>query len=312
MATVLASTKGMSRQDWLQARRRGIGGSDAAAIAGLNPWKSALAVYLEKIGELQEDTQSEAAYWGATLEDVVAREFTRRTGLKVHRRHAILQHPQYTFMIANVDRFVLDPERGRGVLECKTTGAHNARDWDEGRIPDQYMIQVQHYLAVTGLQYGYVAVLIGGQRYQHYLVERDERLIQYLIQIEAAFWELVEKRTPPPVDGSQAATDILNLLYPAKETQPTEMTMPPTALDLIEEYEQAKAELEEAKARADAAANKLKAMLGEFESGRVGDRRVIWKPVTQNRVDTKALKVKYPAIYAEVVKETTYRRFEVK
>jgi putative phage-type endonuclease len=312
MASVLTATNDMSRNEWLKARRRGIGGSDAAAIAGLSPWKSPLAVYLEKIGELQDDMQSEAAYWGTTLEDVVAKEFAQRTGLKIHRRNAMLQHQKYPYMLANIDRYVLDPDRGRGVLECKTTSAYNAKAWDGDKIPDHYMIQVQHYLAVTGLQYGYIAVLIGGQRFLHQLVERNEEIIQYLTQIEGEFWKLVESRTPPPVDGSQAATDLLDMLYPADEAKPEQMMMPPTAMNLIAEYEQAKAEAKAASERADEAANKLKAILGEYEIGIADDREIRWKQITSNRVDPKSLKAKYPAIYAEMVKESHYRKFEVR
>lgn len=309
---VLVSTRDMSREEWLAWRRRGIGGSDAAAIWGLHPYKSALQVYLEKIGEITEEEAGEAAYWGTVLEDVVAREFSLRTGLKVQRRNAILAHPQYPWMIANVDRFVLDPQRGRGVLECKTASAYRADEWEGDRIPDHYAIQVHHYLTVTGLSYGYIAVLVGGNRFRYKLIERDEEICRMLIEREREFWQLVESRTPPPLDGSPAASDLLDLLYPAESTRPQEITLPPTALDLIAEYEAAKAEAKAAATRAEEAANKLKAMLGEFESGAVGDRRVIWKTITSERLDTKAFKAEHPDLAARYLKPTTYRRFEVK
>lgn len=314
MAQVLASTKDMSREEWLKARRQGIGGSDAAAIAGLHPYKTAIQVYLEKIGEIGEEEAGEAAYWGTKLEDVVAEEFSTRTGFKVSRRNAILQHPEHKFMLANIDRFFMHPERGRGVLECKTASAYKAGEWEGDKIPDHYVIQVQHYLAVTGLQFGAIAVLVGGNRFLYKLVERDEEIIRYLIQIESSFWQMVEARTPPPLDGSKAATDLLDMLYPVEQVKAEQppIELPPAAYDLIAAYEQAKAEEKAASERKEAAANQLKALLGDYEIGIVGDRRVIWKTIESERLDTKAFKAAHPDIAAKFIKPSNYRRFEVK
>lgn len=310
-AEILARTTGLSRQEWLRLRAQGIGGSDAAAIAGLNPWKSPMGVYLEKVGEIKDDDEpSEAAYWGSTLEEVVAREFTRRTGLKVRRRNAILRSSKHPFMLANVDRLVVGDQVP---LECKTAGARAAADWDDGRVPDYYMIQLQHYLAVTGAPYGYIAVLIGGQRFLYQRIERDDELIQYLVQIERNFWENhVIPRVPPPVDGTEASADLMDMLYPPDRVQQREIQLPPDAEALIALYEAAKAEEKAAAERRQEAENKLKALLGEHERGVVGNRVVRWPVITSTRVDTKRLKAEFPDVYAAVAKETTYRRFEVK
>ncbi|HHW14817.1 MAG TPA: YqaJ viral recombinase family protein, partial [Firmicutes bacterium] len=138
----------MAREAWLAERRRGIGGSDAAAIAGLSKWRSPMAVWLEKTGQVEPEEPGEAALWGTKLEDVVARHFAEATGFKVQRCNAILQHPERPWMLANIDRYVLDPARGRGLLEVKTTNAWN-HDASEDKAPDHYLIQVHHYLAVT-------------------------------------------------------------------------------------------------------------------------------------------------------------------
>src|SRR5690606_20076292 len=92
----LGRTGQMSRDEWLQARRRGIGGSDAAVIAGLDPFKSPVRLWMEKRGEIEEEPAGEAAEWGLLLEPVIAREFERRTGKRVRRRQAILQHPEHS------------------------------------------------------------------------------------------------------------------------------------------------------------------------------------------------------------------------
>lgn len=309
-AVELVSTLRMDRDTWLQERRKGIGGSDAAAIAGLSKWKSPVEVYLEKIGEAPEEEQSEAAYWGTIMEDIIAREFQLRTGLKVQRRNAILRHPEYPWMIANLDRVILDKEHGRGVLECKTASEWLRNEWEGDKVPDVYIVQVQHYLAVTGYQYAYIAALIGGNRFIYKEIKRDEEVINYLIKIERDFWKLVESRIPPEMDGSEASSKLLNMLYPEVE-QGTKILLPTEAEDLIAEYEQARAEEQAAAERKEAAANKLKAMLGTNEVGVVGDRKVIWKTVTSNRLDTKALKAECPDIYAKYARASEARRFMI-
>jgi len=312
-AEVLCSTKDMDRVEWLRWRKKGIGSSDAAAVAGVSRWSGPIAVYLDKVQDISPDdeTDNEAMQWGTILEDVVASEFARRTGLKVQRRNAILQHPEYAHMLANIDRLIVDPENGWGVLEVKTTGAWNKDEWADGKVPEEVQVQVQHQLAVTGLEYAYVAVLIGGQQYQHARIDRDEEVISALVQIESDFWKLVENRTPPEMDGTGAASDLLAALYPtAEEGEPIEL--PPTAEQLIAEYQAASADEKAAKARKDAAANGLKSLLGSREQGFCGDRVVSWKQVTSTRFDSKALRKARPDIYQDFCTQSEYRRFTVR
>ncbi|WP_378210045.1 YqaJ viral recombinase family nuclease [Anoxybacteroides rupiense] len=309
-AIVLANTNEMSHEEWLEARRKGIGGSDAAAIAGLNKWKSPVAVYLEKIGQAPEESvSSEAAYWGTMLEDVVAQEFSKRTGLKVRRKNAILQHPEHPFMLANIDRLIVGEKAG---LECKTASEYLKDEWKDDEIPTQYLIQCQHYMAVTGYDAWWIAVLIGGNKFVYKKIERDEDIIQYLIQIESDFWNNhVLKKNPPMFDGSEASSELLKTLYPAAKFN-EDIELPPDAAALISEYEQAKQEEEEAAARRKEAENQLKAMLGDYEKAFAGERIVTWKNVCSSRVDSKLLKEKYPEIYREVARESVSRRFSIK
>jgi putative phage-type endonuclease len=309
-AVVLANTNEMSHEEWLKARRKGIGGSDAAAIAGLNKWKSPVAVYLEKIGQApEEQVNCEAVYWGTMLEDVVAQEFSKRTGLKVRRRNAILQHPKHSFMLANVDRLIVGEKTG---LECKTASEYLKEEWKDDEVPAQYLLQCQHYMAVTGFDSWWIAVLIGGNKFVYKKIERDEEIIQYLIQIESDFWNNhVLKKNPPTFDGSDASSDLLKALYPTAKFD-DEIELPPDSAELIVKYEQAKQEEAEAAERRKEAENQLKAMLGHYEKGFAGERIITWKNVRSSRVDTKLLKEKYPEIYREVAKETISRRFGIK
>ncbi|MCL6599542.1 MAG: YqaJ viral recombinase family protein [Alicyclobacillus macrosporangiidus] len=308
-AEVLVSTRDMSREAWLQARTQGIGGSDVAAIAGLSRWKSPVQVYLEKIGEAQPEEAGEAAYWGTVLEDVVAAEFTRRTGLKVRRRNAILRHPEYPWMIANVDRLVVGQEAG---LECKTASEYLRDEWVEDRIPDAYMLQVQHYMAVTGLPKWWIAVLIGGNKFVHKCVERDDTIIQCLIDLERDFWNNhVVPKIPPAFDGSEASTELLSALYPTSKPG-TAIELPPDAEKWLRQYEEAAADEKAASERKEEAANQLKALLADNEVGWIGDRKVTWKSVSSMRFDTKAFKEQYPDLYTQFAKPSESRRFTVK
>ncbi|MGG2042597.1 YqaJ viral recombinase family protein [Burkholderia gladioli] len=217
-ALKLVKTQELSRDDWLAVRRTGIGGSDAAAAVGLNPYMSALELWLDKTGRAEgmprpapDDTTS-PTYWGTLLEPIVAASYTKQTGNRVRRVNAVLRHPTIPFMLANVDREVVGC-RDVQLLECKTAGEFGARLWRAG-VPEYVELQVQHQLAVTGKQAAHVAVLLCGQALEIYRIERDDALIGRLVDLEARFWHYVESDTPPPADGSESADRALRHLYP--------------------------------------------------------------------------------------------------
>lgn len=214
----LIKTTDLHRDQWLDVRRSGIGSSDAAAAVGLNPYKSQLELWMEKTGrgaalpQVDPNDESSPMYWGTLLEPIVAAHYTKRTGNRVRRVNAVLQHPKHPWMLANLDREVMgNPDVA--ILECKTAGLNGARLWKEG-VPDYVHLQVMHQLAVTGKQAADVAVLICGQDLQIFRIQRDEEQIQQLIRLEQAFWEYVEKDVQPPADGSDSADLALRCLYP--------------------------------------------------------------------------------------------------
>ncbi|MGU7776304.1 YqaJ viral recombinase family nuclease [Burkholderia sp. MR1-5-21] len=217
-ALKLVKTDELSRNDWLAVRRTGIGGSDAAAAVGLNPYMSPLELWLDKTGRAEglprpdpADTTS-PTYWGTLLEPIVAASYTKQTGNRVRRVNAVLRHPSIPFMLANLDREVVGA-RDVQILECKTTGEFGARLWRDG-VPEYVQLQVQHQLAVTGKMAAHVAVLICGQALEVHRIERDDALIGRLVELEARFWQFVESDTPPPADGSESADHALRHLYP--------------------------------------------------------------------------------------------------
>lgn len=311
---VAAITKNMARNEWLKLRRKGIGGSDASAVAGLNRYKSPVGVFLDKTGQIEPDEAGEAAYWGNVLEDVVAREFAIQTGLRVQRSNKLYQHPEHKFMLGNVDRLILDKGgRGLGVLECKTTSSFKMGEWEEDKVPDEYSIQLQHYMAVLGVDYGYFAVLIGGQKFQYKLVERNERIIDSLIQIEDEFWNKhVVPGIPPMIDGSQASTDLLSQLYPVSAPS-SEIILNDKQAKLIKELVTAKEEADAAMEQVKRYENELKAIMGENELAiHNGETVLSWKSNDISRIDSKRLKKEQPELYQKYVNTTSSRRFLVK
>ena len=217
-ALKLVKTNDLSREDWLSVRRNGIGSSDAAAAVGLNPYKAQLALWMEKTGRddlfapIDVNDESTPVYWGTLLEPIVAASYVKRTGNRVRKVNAVLQHPDHPFLLANLDREIIGVPEVQ-ILECKTAGVQGARLWKDG-VPEYVVLQVQHQLAVTGKRAADVAVLIGGQELQIHRIKRDDLLIERLIQLEEVFWGYVQSDVAPPVDGSDSADQALRRLYP--------------------------------------------------------------------------------------------------
>lgn len=163
-------------------------------------------------------------YWGNILEPIVAAHYTKRTGNRVRKINAVLQHPDpdKAWMLANIDREIIGASDVQ-ILECKTAGINGARLWKEG-VPEYVQLQVHHQLAVTGKQTVDVAVLLGGQHLEIHRIERDEGLIKKLIELERQFWHYVETDTPPPADGSDSAETALRCLYPQDKGQIIDFT----------------------------------------------------------------------------------------
>lgn len=310
MSEILVSTKDLSREDWLKWRSKGIGGSDVAAICGISKYKSPIELWMEKTGQIEPKEAGEAAYWGTTLEPIIRDEFTKRSDIKVKIVKSILKHPKYNFMLANLDGIAKDPILKDCVFEAKTASAFKESQWIES-IPEEYMLQVQHYMAVTGYQRAYVAALIGGNTFIYKTIERDDELINMIIKLEEHFWNCVENNIPPTMDGSQASSELLNRLYPLSKNN-SQVILPAETLSLITQYYIAKDKEKEISEMKEEAANKLKAILGDNENGIINDRTVIWKSLTTERFDSKRLLSEMPDIYAKYLTKSSSRRFTIK
>lgn len=308
--TVLASTENMPYTDWLEYRKLGIGGSDASVVCGINRYQSPVELWMEKTNQLPYQEAGEAAYWGTQLEALVREEFTKRTGIEVTHKMQMLQSVEHSFMLANLDGVCEHTEHGICGFEAKTASAYKAAEWDDA-IPDEYMLQIQHYMAVTGYQGFYIAVLIGGNTFRWRFVERDEELISMLIELEADFWSHVQSMTPPPMDGSAASAKFLAQCFPHSVPN-VSIALPDSAAEWIRQYDAANARLEEATQQKQQAENLLKQLLGNHESGTTYGHIITWKSVSQERLDSKTLKAEHPTLYQKYANKTSYRRFSVR
>lgn len=272
--TLILSVKDAEdHEKWLKTRDLGIGGSDAAVIMGLNPYKSSYKLWMEKTGQAEPEdlTGIMSVYWGTKNEPAIADWFQEETGKKVQRL-GTLQNMEYPFMLANVDRTVVGENAG---LEIKTAGVQQAKLWKDDEIPDSYYCQCLHYMAVTGADYWYIAVLLGGNDSKWKRIERNEEDIKTLIQAEKEFWDLVTTKTAPPVDGSLSCAHALAARYP--DSRAEEIMLPNEADELIARINSDTEIMTQLKAQIDLNQNRLKEMLGASEAGRIGAHRVVWK-----------------------------------
>ena len=256
----------------LEQRRAGLGGSDAAAILGLSPWKTALEVWLEKTGQAPETEPTPAMYWGSVLEDVVAAEYAKRSGHKIQRRNLLQTHPRYPYLCGFLDRVAVANGNGPGVIECKTARALSEEWGEEGTdaLPGQYYAQVLHYLAVTGYRWAEVPVLfLANRAFRIYRIAREEALIDELVETEATWWQrhIIDGIQPEGDWDHPGASALLDKLYPG--TNGETLTLPEEAIHWHAVAEQSAALERQYRASKEAATAHLKALMGEAAVGKI-------------------------------------------
>ena len=308
-AKVLVKTADLSRADWLRYRTMGIGGSDVSVIAGINPYRSVYQLWLEKTGQNEPaESENEYTHFGTILEPVIRREFMERTGLKVRQKHMLLQSEEYPFMLANLDGVInLDGEMC--IFEAKTASAYKLDDWQSG-IPPEYMLQVQHYMAVTGAVKTYIAALIGGNHFEYRLIDRDEEMIAKIIAMEKLFWEInVLGGIAPEIDGTKATTEFFNSKYSFSNGQT--IALPEDVITDCEEYSRLSDEISKLTAAKDAICNRIKSLMQNNETGVAGKYKISWKQVISSGFDKTRLKADSPELYKKYVTHSQYRRFSM-
>lgn len=283
---IVADTSKMSRDEWLEIRKKSIGGSEIAAVIGMNRWKTPFAVWAEKTGRVDSSVQqSESMYWGTVMEAILREEFSKRTGYAVKEAHYIFASIDNPFLTANIDGYV---DLGNGeyaVLEIKTAGNYAESDWNDG-CPIEYFCQVQHYLYITGMKKAFIAVLIGGNQFKYLEINRDEGTIQTIICCAKQFWNLVQTDTPPAVNDKDNA--LLATLYPTSKA--VTVKMPDNYKAVLQDYTEAKAAMEVAKKKKETAEAKIKEFMAEADTAVIDGYKISWKTAERNSLSAEKVR----------------------
>lgn len=319
-------TTNLSRQDWLALRQSGIGGSDIAAILGVSPYATAYDVYQSKTQPLSDEDMNEFAYWGTVLEDTVAREFSKRSGLKIQNVNYLMRHPTHRFAIANIDRAVVNRDVSGNVrfkdgklttdqiVEIKTASEYVGKNWgneDSDEVPDQYQCQAQWYMGVTGVDVCHMAVLIGGNKYRQYRIERNQDLIDVLFETAHDFWHNhVLAGIEPDATTLQNAKD----KYPRHNPDTTLDVEPDSeTAKVFEHYESLKTQEKEIKASLELAQTDLICQIQDNEALAIdGEVVATYKTQVSNRFNSSQFKKDMPELAEQYIKQSESRVMRVK
>lgn len=298
----------MNKTEFLERRKKGIGGSDASAILEISPYKNKLQLFLEKTGQnILQEKESEYAHFGNVLEDVVAKEFERRTGKKVQRYNKLIQHKNYDFIIGNIDRKIVGE---KAFLECKTASEYKNGSWSEEEIPQEYYAQIQHYLAILEYEKCYVAVLIGGNKFKYYEILRNEEYIENLIKEEVHFWnEHVLKKIPPEIDGHEFTKNFLNERFSMTVAQTATVTNEiETTLKKIAKI---KNEIEKMTTEKTKYENIVRDFMQDNETAENGKFKISYKFQTRNTFNSAEFKKRHKELYQQFLKESSTRVLKI-
>lgn len=316
---------------WLAARTHGLGGSDIGAICGVSPFTSARQIYLKKTGQYDDsignasEASKERMHFGHMLEPIVADEYARRelegTNLKLVDIDATMQHKDYPWALANIDRLIVEEMfdadgntilRPVGILECKTTSEYMNGEWESGEILQSYIYQLNWYLWILGLEKGAFACLVGGNKFYSYEVFRNDELLENEIIPKAkSFWfDNVLKLKEPEMQSTDK--DFANELYSEVVKNSEIVFEDDESNDLAETVFNCKTKIKELTNIMEEAQNRLKDRLKENEIGYCKDYTVKWSPRSQTRVDTTKLKTEFPQVYEQCKTQSNFRVMTVK
>jgi putative phage-type endonuclease len=308
MVTKVSTTK-MSREEWLQRRSNTIGGSDAAALLGLNNYASPYSLWCEKTGKVvpEDISDKEAVRLGNDLEDYVAKRWMEATGKKVRKDNHMIYNDQYPFAHANIDRAVVGENAG---LECKTTSSWEIlQQCRDGQFPATWYAQMTHYMMITGAEKWYLGVLVLGKGFYDFEITRDEAEIEALANAEREFWDYVTNNVAPPLDGTEATQGALKtILADSSPGQAVDLTGVSMHLSLYmtlkEKIKELESELSEHQAH-------IMQYMGTAEKGTFDNSTVSFKTQTRQIFDRKAFEADNGAIPEIYFNTSTSRPFKV-
>jgi predicted phage-related endonuclease len=308
-------------------RTQGIGGSDAKHLFNLEPYGCERKLWYQKRGTEPDFVPHKAIFdRGHILEDIVAKMYTEQTGFKVRRVNRTLVHHNYDYLIGHIDRQIMNKEGETGVLECKTMGYYAFKKLKTEGLSDDYILQMQHYLAVTGYTWGAFAILwADGWEFLTFEVQRDDELIQQIIDKASIFWRKVENGQAPDrldvkdkrcrsCEFRNKCQEALLLEYAKafdddKEEDVCELT--DDFNELLEEYKDAKQIADEANEYLEEIKDKIKSKVGDKQVLKNDYAKIIYKPIQSKRLNTQALKKDMPEIYEKYGKITVSKQLKI-
>lgn len=312
----LIDTSTMNRDEWLKLRTSGIGGSDAGAIMGLNKYATPLSVYLAK-KDFSNFSGNAATEWGNILEDPIRQKAREELGIEIETVPGMFKSKEHPFMNANLDGLVfIEGEKeingsvvwGLGGHEIKTSSRGDGFTFDE--IPDAYYAQVQHYMAVTGLQWFILtAFLMHTKEGRHYVIPRNEQFIETLINAEGEFWtENVETNTAPAPTGNENELDLVKSLPIASEIE-----LPAEYEEILNERAEIEKQIKELQGKSEALKESILLKMNELSGGEDSERttascgswKITYNLQTRVSVDTSALKK--AGVFEQYSKESSYK-----
>lgn len=309
MARKLVNTKEISHEEWLELRKRSIGGSDSAICVGMNQYKSLISLYAEKKGLSKVFEGNGATKLGTYLEDFVAKEYMEITGNKVRNDNFMYADDEYDFITANVDRVIIGQN---GAVECKTMGSFGKYDLDNEDIPAHYYCQCQHYMMVMGYDFMDLAIYVLQHDHPNIIrIERNEKFIADLRKAEVEFWkENIEKNVIPEPDGSEDSIETVKELY--SEAVSEEEIYIPEVDELIERYKSACEDIKTLTDEKTMLQAQICAKLGVGGVGYGDEYGCSWKTQSRTNFDSKKLKEEHPEIYAQYASVSEYPIFRTK
>jgi putative phage-type endonuclease len=302
----ITKIKTANHEEWLALRSQYIGGSDAAAVVGLNSFSSPYSLWAEKTGRIPGFAGNLATEVGTFLEEFVAQKFAQETGKKVRKCNLSFLNSDYPWAIANIDREIVGEDAG---LEIKTTDSMNLKKFKNGEYPANYYAQMVHYLAITEKKRWYLAVLIGNKEFKWFTIDRDDDEIAALMSAEKEFWDHVKTDTPPAVDGTRASSEALTTIYANNDDSVCDLS---AFVANLREYTALRNQIKELETMAEEVANRIKEFMGESGKGECDGFKVSWKTQTRRTFDSKRFAKENPDIdLSEYYKTSNTRPFRV-
>lgn len=309
---------------WLNARSKGIGGSDVGPIMGVSPFTSAKQIYFRKTGQYQDavnpgNEAKDRMHFGHMLEPIVAKEYEKRTGKTVIDIGVTVCKKDKPWALANIDRLEIEEyydfefgamEKAVAVLECKTSSEYMDDHWKEGKIMDTYHYQLQWYLYVLGLPKGSFACLVGGNKFYIYDVYYDKELVEdHILPAVEKFWFYNVANMIEP-EAKENDEELLAAIY-SEVVKGSEVVLEASMDEVAESLQEVKNNIKVLEANKNELQNKLKDALKNIEIGYTDNFTIKWSPQVQQRVDTDKLKTVYPDVYADCVKTISFRKMTV-